>query len=163
MHEEQLRVLKVMNEATGHLDFAEFANMAGLPPNEAMVALRELAKSGHLRKVDGGYGFTDAGKATLRALVPVPAGSEFKFYFEIGKPAEDCAATPFEFFEIIQRIDATSLEFHMFRNDFENWAREVLNNSNFAEQLASIDETTMSGGALRDAVVKAFELAYNLP
>ena len=163
MHEEQLRVLKVMNEATGHLDFTEFANMAGLPPSEAMTALRELAKTGHLRKVGGGYGLTDTGKSTLRALVPVPAGTEFQFYFEIGKPTGDCAATPIEFFEIIQRIDVSSLEFHFFRGDFKNWAYAVLNNPPFAEQLASNDEKSLSGQALRDAILKALESAYNLP
>jgi hypothetical protein len=103
------------------------------------------------------------GKSTLKALVPVPAGAEFKFYFEIGEPTGDCAATPFEFFAIIRRIDTASLEFHILRKDFENWARDTLNNSTFAEQLAGIDERTLSGEVLRNAILKAVELAYNLP
>jgi predicted transcriptional regulator len=67
LKQELLRVLKVMNEATGHVNFSEFSNMVNLQPNETITVLRELAKTGHLRKVGNGYAITEKGKTALKA------------------------------------------------------------------------------------------------
>jgi predicted transcriptional regulator len=162
LKQELLRVLKGMNEATGHVDFSEFSNMVNLQPNETMTVLRELAKTGHLRKVGSGYALTEKGKTAFKALIPVPAGEKFEFYLEIGRPAGNSAATPIEFYEIIKEISTTSLEFHVCRKDFEMWARKTLDNAAFAQALAGIDEVGLLGEELRNAITKAFELTYNL-
>jgi len=162
LKQEQLRVLKVMSEATGHVDFKAFANMADLQPNEAMAILRELAKTGHLKKVGSGYGLTEKGKTTLKVLNSVPSGSKFEFYFEIGKPTGHSAATPMEFYEIIWRINTSSLEFHLCRKDFEMWARNTLGNSVFADELAGMERIRLSGETLRSAMIKTFESVYSL-
>jgi len=162
LKQELLRVLKVMTEATGHVGFSEFSNMVNLQPNETMTVLRELAKTGHLRKVGNGYALTEKGKIALKALIPVPAGEKFEFYLEIGRPAGNSAATPIEFYEIIKEISTTSLEFHVCRKDFETWARKTLDNAAFAQALAGIEEIGLLGEELRNAITKAFESTYNL-
>jgi len=160
---ERLKVLKVMNDATGRLDFNEFARMVDLSPNETMAQLSELTKTGHLRRVGNGYGIAEKGKAALRALIPVPVGAEFEFYIGVGKPSGFSAANLVEFYEIIKRIDAASLEFHVYRKDFEMWARNTLGNPAFAEEFANMERTGLKGEALRSAITKSVESKYNLP
>ena len=163
MLHEKLSILKVMNESTGHVTFNEFANMVGLTQSETLEKLHELAETGHVRKVGNGYGLTEMGRGALKALTPVNQGSEFEFYIAIGRSLGSCASNPIEFYEIVKRIDVTSLEFHMSRKDFENWVRSSLDNSAFADELANLQGTGVCGEGLRSAIIKAFETAYCLP
>jgi hypothetical protein len=152
-----------MNEATGHLNFDEFAGMVGFPPSEVMSILRDLAKTGHLRKVGGGYGLTEKGKSALKAIVPVPAGKEFKFYFAIDKPAEYCASTPIEFYDALQRVDVSSLEFHMLRGDFQLWIKSALENFVLAEKIEELKKAGLLGETLRVTLLETLETVYDFP
>ena len=42
--EEQLKVLKVMNEVTSRMDLNAFAQMVGLNPNQTIEHVKELAR-----------------------------------------------------------------------------------------------------------------------
>ncbi len=152
-----------MNEATGHLDFAEFAKMVGLTPSETMEQFRELTQTGHVRKVGSGFGLTEKGRAALKVLNRVPEGSEFEFYLEIGKPTGLRAGNPLEFYEIAQKIDPSSLEFHTYREDFETWALNALANEALAGELTKTREDGLKGEALRSAIAGIIESMYNLP
>ena len=162
MLQERLEVLKVMSEVTGRVDLNEFAKIVGLSAGETMEHLRELEKSGHVRKAGSGYGLTQKGKAVLKASVPVAAGAEFEFYFEVGKPSGLSAASPLEFYEIIKRIDTSCLTFHTHRKDFEMWARNTLRNLTFAEALVNIEKADLTGEDLRSAMKNVVESEYSL-
>ena len=162
MKEEQLRVLRVMSEATGHVDFAEFAKMVELSPSETLDTLKELTTTGHVRKVGGGYGLTEKGKTVLRATTRVSQGSEFNFYNEIGQPTGLSAASPKDFYEVTKKVDASSLEFHLYRGDFENWTRSTLGNAAFADDLVNVKSTELKGEDLRAQLLKAMEARYSL-
>jgi hypothetical protein len=160
--EERLRVLKVMSEVTGRLDLNEFARMVGLTPNQTLGCMQELLKADFLKKVGAGYGITDAGRATLKAFTPVQAGMEFHFYMEIGQPTNFAAKSFLDFYGIVKQVNAASLEFHLHRGDFENWAREALNDAAFAEELAKLKKPRLKGERLRKAIIKAAEAKYGL-
>jgi DNA-binding Lrp family transcriptional regulator len=160
--EERLRVLKVMSEVTGRLDLNEFARMVGLTPNQTLGCMQELLKADFLKKVGAGYGITDAGRATLKAFTPVQAGMEFHFYMEIGQPTNFAAKSFLDFYGIVKQVNAASLEFHLHRGDFENWAREALNDAAFAEELAKLKKPKLKGERLRKAIIKAAEAKYGL-
>src|SRR3989304_2355499 len=111
--EERLKVLKGMNEATSRLDLNEFARMVGLNPSQTIERLQELVKAGLVRKVGGGYGMAEKGKAILKAFGLVPRDMEFHFYTGIGQPTGFAAKSLKDFYEIVKQVAIDSLEFHL--------------------------------------------------
>ena len=157
---ERLKVLKIMSEVTGRLDLNEFARMVELTPNQTIAHMQGLLKANFLKKMGGGYGITDAGRAVLKAFSPVPAGMEFHFYLEIGQPTSFAATSLIDFYEIVKQVNACSLDFHLYRGDFEKWVRTALNETEFAEDLASMKKATLTGENLRAEIVKVAEARY---
>jgi len=158
--EERLKVLKVMSEVTGRLDLNEFARMVELTPNQTMKHMQELLKADFVRKIGGGYGITETSRAILKALTPVPTGMEFHFYRTIGQPTSFAAKSLVDFYEIVKQITADSLEFHLYRGDFENWIRTALNDTAFAEDLANLKNAKLTGENLRKEIIQAAEARY---
>jgi len=158
--EERLKVLKVMSEIAGRLDLNEFARMVELTPNQTIEHMQKLLKADFVRKVGGGYGITETGRAILKAFTPVPAGMEFHFYMAIGQPTSFTAKSLVDFCEIVKQVAADSLEFHLYRGDFENWIRTALNDTALAEDLASMKEAKLTGENLRAEIIKAAEARY---
>ena len=159
---EQLKVLKAMSEVKGRLDLNEFARIVGLTPNQTVESMQELVKADLLRKIGGGYGITETGKATLKAFTPVPEGNEFHFYIAVDQPAHFIAKSFWDFYKTVKLISAGSLEFHLQRGDFEKWARNALNAPEFADDLAKLKSLLLKGEKLRKAIIKAAEALYGL-
>jgi len=160
--ENQLKILKFMSEVTGRMDINEFARKIGLTPNQTMEQVQELVKAGFVKKVGSGYGMTEKGKAALKAVAPVPANMEFHFYLGIGQPAGMSAASIKEFYDAVRKVDAASLEFHLYRGDFENWIRTVVNDATYADELAHMKKSELKGENLRKEIAKAAEARYSI-
>jgi len=73
LKEEQVKILKTMNEATNRMDLHMFAEAVNLTANEVIEKIQELTKEGFLRKVGGGYGLTEKGKNVLKIFHPSQA------------------------------------------------------------------------------------------
>ena len=157
MIEEQMKILRFMSEVTGRTDMNEFAQKIGLTPNQATEYVHELAKSGFVKKVGNGYSITEKGKAALKAFALVPADKRFNFYVEIGKPMDFSAGSIPELFDLVGKVDAASLEFHLYRQDFENWVRIVLNDESLANNIACVRDSEVKGENLRKALLSALE------
>ena len=82
MKEEQFKVLKTICEATNRMDLNMFAQKVNLTPTQTIQQIQELAKKGFLRKVGGGYGIDEKGKALLKAFTPVPKEMGFNFFLQ---------------------------------------------------------------------------------
>ena len=160
MKSEQLRVLKVMNEVTHRMDLNEFARMVDLDTNEALECIQELARMGLLKKSGGGYGITEKGKAVLNAQTMVADGLEFKFYSAVGEPTGAVARSLKEFYETIKTIDAASLEFHLYREDFTNWVQAVVKDEVLATELENVRQSELRGESLRKRIVSVIEKHY---
>jgi len=158
--EERLRVLKVMSEATSRMNLNEFARMVGLNPNQTIDHMQELVKAGLVRKADSGYGITEKGRATLKAFTPVPRDMEFQFYTEIGQPTGFAAKNLKDFYEIVKQVAIDSLEFHLYREDFENWIITAFKDVGFADEFKSMKEIQLKGESLRKEIIKATEARY---
>jgi len=123
LKEEQVRVLKTMVEATSRMDINMFAQKVSLTPNQTIHQVQELAKNGFLQKVGGGYGITEKAKAVLKAFTRVTEENGFHFYNGLDQPTEFTAQSINEFYGFIKQVGADSLEFHLYRGDFENWLK----------------------------------------
>ena len=50
----------------------------------------------------------------------------------------------------IREVETSSLEFHLFRGDFEKWADEVLEDSELTKRISAVKLLEPVGNALRD-------------
>jgi len=160
--EDQLKVLKVMNEVTSRMDLNAFAQMVGLNPNQTIEHVKELVNAGLVRKIGGGYGITEKGKAILKAITPVSKDMAFHFYTDVGHPTGFSAESLKEFYEIIKRVTVESLEFHLYRGDFENWINAAFKDAALAGKLASLKNSGLKGEELKKEIVAAIAAAYSL-
>jgi DNA-binding Lrp family transcriptional regulator len=158
--EEQLKVLKVMSEVTSRIDMNTFAQMVGLNPSQTIERMQDLVNGGLIRKVGGGYGITEKGKAILKAITPVPKDTAFHFYTGVGQPTGFSAESLKDFYEIVKRVAAESLDFHLYRGDFENWIKNALKDVTLADELASLKSAVLKGEELRQKILKAIATRY---
>jgi predicted transcriptional regulator len=160
---EQLKVLKIMNEATNRMDLNMFAQKVNLTPNQAIAQIQELAKSGFLRKSEsGGFGITAKGKAVLKAFTPVPPEKGFRFYIGMDMPAGLTAQSLAEFYTLIGQVSADSLWFHLQRGDFEKWARDVLEEEKLGQELGNLESAGLSGEELRKELLGLIEAEFGV-
>ena len=160
MIEEQLKVLKVMNEITSRIDMNTFAQMVGLTPNQTIEQVKGLVNAGLVKKVNSGYGITEKGKAVLKAIAPLPKETAFHFYTDIGQPTGFSAESLKELYEIIKRVAVGSVEFHLYRGDFENWIKAVFKDAALADELASLKSANVKGEDLRKEIITAISEKY---
>lgn len=158
--EDCLRVLKVMSEVKGRLDWNDFARLVGLSSDDTVRCMQGLLRADFLRKVDGGYGITDAGKSVLKAVLPVEAGLEFHFYVGLGQATSFSAGSIVDFYGLVKQVDVCSLEFHLYRGDFENWARIVLGDETLAEDFAALRIARAHGEGVRDGLVRVLDARF---
>jgi predicted transcriptional regulator len=158
--EEQLKVLKVMSEVTSRIDMNTFAQMVGLNPSQTIERMQDLVNGGLIRKVGGGYGITEKGKAILKAITPVPKDTAFHFYTGFGRPTGFSAESLKDFYEIVKRVAAEALDFHLYRGDFENWIKNALKDAVLADELANLKIEMLKGEELRQRILKAIAARY---
>jgi Mn-dependent DtxR family transcriptional regulator len=159
--EEQLKVLKVMNEVTSRMDLNAFAQRVGLNPNQTIEQVKELANAGLVKKVGGGYGITEKGKAILKATKPVSKDMAFHFYTNVGHPTGFSAESLKEFYEIVKRVTVESVDFHLYRGDFENWISAAIKDTTLADKLASLKGLGLKGEELKQEIVAAIAAEYS--
>jgi len=74
----------------------------------------------------------------------------FYFFTSIGNYTGISAASLDEFLQKIKDMDIKSLEFHLFREDFEKWISQTLGDNRLAEEIRSIRIQKIVGNSLRD-------------
>jgi hypothetical protein len=162
LKEAHIKILKTMNEATNRMDINMFAEAVDLTPNQAIAEVQELAKEGFLRKVGGGFGLTEKGRNALKAFTLFAREVSFHFYVDIDKPLGFSAQSLIEFYRLIKQVTANSLEFHLYRGDFENWIREICRDSELATAVGNLKMDEFKGEALRNALLKTIDAGYGI-
>ena len=162
MKGEQFKVLKTMSEATSRMDLNMFAQKVNLSAVEATQVIQELSRKGFLQRVGSGYGITEKGKAAIRAYAHVPAEKSFQFYSGVDFPLGFSAQTIEEFYRISKQIYSDSLEFHLFRGDFEKWFSEVVKDSEMANAIDGLKISNLKGELLRKELLKTINAKYSI-
>jgi hypothetical protein len=85
-----------------------------------------------------------------RILRTVPREKAFYFFTSIGNYTGTSAASLKEFMEKINEVNAKSLEFHLYRGDFEKWVSEALEDAWLAGEIRRLQKFGLAGEALRD-------------
>jgi len=99
--------------------------------------------------------------SVARILRKLSRENAFYFFTSIGNYIGENAASLEEFVKKIGEVNAKSLEFHLYRGDFQKWVAEVLEDGELAEDIKSLKNLKPVGDALRDqlylVVSKRFE------
>ena len=93
---------------------------------------------------------------------PAPKDMAFRFYTGIGQPSSFSAESPKDFYEIVTRVAVESLEFHLYRKDFENWIKNALKDSELAEEFAKLRAMKLKGEDLRKEMMKTLAATYGI-
>jgi len=93
----------------------------------------------------------------LRAL---PREKAFYFFTSIGNYTGESAASLKEFMEKINKVNMKSLEFHLYRGDFEKWIIEVLEDKRLAEDIGKLQKTSLMGDQLRNQLFAIVSRRY---
>ncbi|MEM3602070.1 MAG: DUF5752 family protein [Candidatus Bathyarchaeia archaeon] len=82
----------------------------------------------------------------------VPREKAFYFFTSIGNYTGLFASSLKEFMEVISMVDAKSLEFHLYRGDFEKWVDEVLGDAELAREIIELKKLGLTGENLRKSL-----------
>ena len=85
-----------------------------------------------------------------RILRQLSRNSAFYFFTSVGNYTGHRAMSFEEFANKIRDVEITSLEFHLYRGDFEKWADEVLEDRELSERISAVKLLEPAGNALRD-------------
>jgi hypothetical protein len=94
-----------------------------------------------------------------KILADVPPENAFYFYTGIGSYTGKYATNLLQFYEILKNIDVKSLEFHVEREDFENWLR-FLGDIVLSLQIARIRKKRYMGENLRAKICEVVKNRY---
>lgn len=94
---------------------------------------------------------------TLLITTSVPVEKSFHFFTDIRKPIGVFSTSIFEFADQLKKVDVKSLEFHLKRNDFTNWLREVVKDDALAHEFEKLQQVEMTGEKLRERLVRITE------
>jgi hypothetical protein len=86
----------------------------------------------------------------------------FLFYVDVDKPMGFTAHSIEEFYRFIKQVVVDSLEFHLYRGDFENWLRDVCKDSELAELFGALKIEELKGEVLRKGLLEAIDAKYGV-
>jgi hypothetical protein len=90
----------------------------------------------------------------------LPREKAFYFFTSIGNYTGESAASLKEFMEKLSRVNVKSLEFHLYRGDFEKWITEVLEDKRLREDVARLQKTNLQGDQLRNQLYAVVSRRY---
>jgi len=85
-----------------------------------------------------------------RILRNVSREEAFYFFTSIGNYTGQSATSLDEFLLKIKDINLKSLEFHLYREDFEKWIAQTLGDAKLAEEIKVLKNMKFVGNTLRD-------------
>ena len=88
--------------------------------------------------------------SSSRVLRNVLREEAFYFFTSIGNYTGVSASSLDEFLQKIKDVDIKSLEFHLFREDFEKWMAQTLGDDKLAGEIKILRSQKIVGNTLRD-------------
>jgi hypothetical protein len=97
---------------------------------------------------------------TSRILRTLPSEKAFYFFTSIGNYTGERAISFKEFMDKINQVTVKSLEFHLYRGDFEKWIAETLEDQELKRKIANLRNRNYSGTALKEQLYKTLTMHY---
>lgn len=99
-------------------------------------------------------------KMNSRILRTLPREKAFYFFTSIGNYTGGSAASFEEFMDKINEVNVKSLEFHLYRGDFEKWTAETLEDQELAREIENLRNQNYSGTALKEQLYNILSKYY---
>jgi len=96
---------------------------------------------------------------SIQILGELPIGQAFYFHNGVGSPTGVFTRSLAEFIDFIKVIELGSLEFHMFRGDFEKWIT-MLGDETLSQQIINLRQDNLKGESLRKRLLQVLRLRY---
>lgn len=95
--------------------------------------------------------------------VRLPRGKAFYFFTSIGNYTGKSASSLEEFLAKINEVDVKSLEFHLYRGDFEKWIAEALGDKELAREIRDLRTLNLAEEPLRRRLHEVVAAHYRKP
>ena len=95
-----------------------------------------------------------------RILRTLSRDEAFYFFVSIGNYTGESAASLQEFLKKIGEVNIKSLEFHLYRRDFEKWVNEVLGDAKLAAQISDVQSLSLTGDSLQSQLYLVVSRRY---
>ncbi len=96
-----------------------------------------------------------------RILETVPREKGFYFFTSLGNYTGESAISLKEFMQKINQVTPKSLEFHLYRGDFEKWITQVLGDEELVLELKKLQKANLTGDTLRSRLYAIVSRNYN--
>lgn len=88
-------------------------------------------------------------EASSKILKVAPREKAFYFFTSIGNYTGESASSLKEFMEKLPFLNVKTVEFHVYRGDFEKWVIEVLGDNMLGEEIAGLRKSDLRAEQLR--------------
>ncbi len=88
-----------------------------------------------------------------RILRTLPRENGFYFFTSYGNYTGISAMSMEEFLYKLEQVSVTSLEFHLYRGDFERWASDVLEDAELSDRISALKLLEPVGFSIREKLV----------
>lgn len=99
-------------------------------------------------------------ETTSRTLRTLPREKAFYFFTSIGNYTGESAISFKEFMDKIDEVNVKSLEFHLYRGDFEKWIAETLEDQELTSEIENLRNQNYSGTALKEQLYNMLTKHY---
>ena len=93
---------------------------------------------------------SEMSSSSSRILRTLPREEAFYFFTSIGNYTGQSAASLDEFLQKVKDVNMKSIEFHVYREDFEKWISQTLGDAKLAEEIKGLRNLKIAGNSLRD-------------
>jgi len=84
-----------------------------------------------------------------RILRELTRNEAFYFFTSIGNYTGKCATSLEDYVRKIKEVDIKSIEFHLYREDFEKWVTETLEDKELAQEIKNLQKQNLTEESLR--------------
>jgi len=95
-----------------------------------------------------------------KILKTLPREKAFYFFTSIGNYTGESAESLKEFMGKINEVNVKSLEFHLYRGDFEKWIDETLGDKKLAAEIRSLRSLNYFGTVLKEHLYSIIAKRY---
>jgi len=85
-----------------------------------------------------------------KALRKLSREEAFYFFISLGNYTGENAASLEEFVDKLKEVNIASIEFHLYRGDFERWIAETIGDKVLAKQIMELRSKNLRGNTLRN-------------
>ena len=85
-----------------------------------------------------------------RILRQLARNEAFYFFISIGNYTGECATSLEDFLRKIKKVYMKSIEFHLYREDFDKWVTETLEDKELAQEIEKLRKRKLTGEFLRE-------------